>query len=84
MVVCGAVAGPVVQLDLRRLYLQRRRLIGSTMHTGEQFRRLVETARRGDLHPTVAGSRPLSEVHLAQDDLLRGEFTGKIVLVPGR
>jgi NADPH:quinone reductase-like Zn-dependent oxidoreductase len=83
MVVCGAVAGPVVQLDLRRLYLQRRRLIGSTMHTHDQFRRLVEAARRGDIDPRITRTLPLAEIHRAQDELLGGEISGKIVLVPG-
>lgn len=82
MVICGAVAGPVVQLDLRRLYLERRRLIGSTMHTHEQFRRLVEAARRGDIGPRIARTLPLTEIHRAQDELLGGEISGKIVLVP--
>lgn len=32
IVVAGAIAGPVVPLDLRQLYLQQRMIIGSTMH----------------------------------------------------
>ncbi len=32
-VIAGAVAGPVIEFDLRRLYLHNIRLIGSSMHT---------------------------------------------------
>ncbi len=81
-VTCGAVAGPVVDLDLRTLYLHRRRLIGSTMHTPAQFRRLVEDARHGRLDPQVARTYPLTEIHAAQEDFATGEHVGKLVLVP--
>lgn len=81
-VTCGAVAGPVVQIDLRVLYLQRRTLIGSTMHTPAQFRRLVEDARAGRLAPPVARTYPLTEIHQAQQDFAAGDHVGKLVLIP--
>lgn len=81
-VTCGAVAGAVVELDLRTLYLHRRRLIGSTMHTPAQFRKLVDDARHGRLHPLVARSYPLTRIHAAQADFAAGEDVGKLVLLP--
>lgn len=81
-VTCGAVAGPVVQLDLRTLYLHRRRLIGSTMHTPVQFDRLVDDARHGRVHPRVAKTYPLTEIHAAQTDFVAGGHVGKLVLHP--
>jgi NADPH:quinone reductase-like Zn-dependent oxidoreductase len=81
-VTCGAVAGPVVQLDLRTLYLQRRRLIGSTMHTPAQFARLVDDARHGRIHPRVARTYPLTEIHAAQAAFVAGDHVGKLVLHP--
>lgn len=83
LVTCGAVAGPVVEIDLRVMYLQQRRLIGSTMHTPRQFRRLVEDARGGRLAPPVARTYPLAEIHQAQEDFASGDHVGKLVLVPG-
>jgi len=83
LVTCGAVAGPVVEVDLRVLYLQRRVLIGSTMHTPAQFRRLVEDARAGRLAPPVARTYPLADIHRAQDDFSSGQHVGKLVLIPG-
>ena len=83
-VTCGAVAGPVVELDLRTLYLHRRRLIGSTMHTPAQFRRLVDDARHGRLDPHIARTYPLADIHLAQAALVAGDAVGKLVLIPPR
>lgn len=82
-VICGAVAGPVVELDLRTLYLNRRRLIGSTMHTPGQFRRLVDDARHGRIDPVVARTYQLDEIHDAQADLRAGGYVGKLVVLPG-
>ena len=82
VVTCGAVAGPVVEIDLRVLYLQRRVLIGSTMHTPSQFRRLVEDARAGHLDPPVARTYPLTGIHRAQQDFAAGDHLGKLVLIP--
>lgn len=81
-VVAGAVAGPVISLDLRRLYLHNLRLIGSTMHTREHFASLVELARTGDVRPPIAARFPLTEIHRAQERFAQGDHVGKIVLLP--
>ena len=81
-VTCGAVAGPVVELDLRVLYLRRRRLIGSTMHTPAQFRRLVADANAGRCAPVVARTYDLEDIHRAQRDLEEGSHVGNLVLRP--
>ena len=82
LVTAGAIAGPVVALDLRRLYLQQRRLIGSTMHTPEHFRRLAEIAVAGGVEPIVAATFPLAEIAAAQERFVRHDFVGKLVLLP--
>lgn len=81
-VVAGAIAGPVVDLDLRQIYLRRRRLIGSTMHTPAQFRRLVEVARAGGVAPHVDATFPLEEIHAAQAAFREPGRRGKLVLLP--
>lgn len=82
IVVAGAIAGPRVTIDLRALYLEQRRILGSTMHTPRQFARLVDLARNGSLRPTIAASLPLTEIHAAQRLLRASDTVGKIVLVP--
>lgn len=83
IVVAGAIAGPVVSLDLRQLYLDQRRIIGSTMHTPAHFGRLVELARSGAVRPVVAGRYPLEAISQAQADFAEKGFVGKLVVLPG-
>ncbi len=82
LVTAGAIAGPVVALDLRRLYLRQRTLIGSTMHTPDHFRRLAAIARSGGVDPIVAATYPLTEIAAAQSRFVERDFVGKVVLVP--
>lgn len=82
IVVAGAVAGPVVSLDLRRLYLHHRTLIGSTMHTPADFSELAEIAVAGSIEPIVAAIYPLAEIATAQARFATGDFMGKLVLEP--
>ncbi|WP_233617502.1 zinc-binding dehydrogenase [Actinomadura sp. WAC 06369] len=81
-VIAGAVAGPVVPFDLRRLYLHNRRLIGSSMHTREHFAELVRIARAGLVRPRIAGRHPLTGIDRAQRQFAEGRYTGKIVVRP--
>lgn len=83
LVTAGAIAGAEVELDIRRLYLHSRRLVGSAMWTPGHFARLVEEARRGSLRPVVR-SYPLTEIAAAQADFDRKQFVGKFVLTPPR
>lgn len=82
LVIAGAIAGPVVDIDLRRLYLRNRRLIGSTMHTTDHFAALAELARQGVIEPLVADVFPLAEVPAAQERFTRKDFVGKLVVTP--
>ena len=81
-VIAGAVAGPVIEFDLRRLYLHNVQLIGSSMHTQVHFRRLVELARRGDVRPQVSSTFALTEIAEAQREFSERRHIGKIVLLP--
>lgn len=78
----GAIAGPLVELDLRRIYLRHRKLIGSTMHTPQAFAGVVEMARRGSVSPLVAQTFPLDEIKDAHERFGRKDFVGKLVVIP--
>lgn len=82
LVIAGAIAGPVVEFDLRVLYLHQRRLIGSSMHTPAHFRQLVVLARRGAISPHVANVYPLTSIHEAQRAFASKGYVGKLVLQP--
>lgn len=81
-VVAGAVAGPEVGLDLRRLYLHNIALIGSSMHTPAHFARLAADAAAGRVVPRVAERHDLADIHAAQASFARSAHVGKIVLIP--
>jgi len=82
LVTAGAIAGPVVPFDIRRLYLNQRTLIGSTMHTPADFEQLAQIADVGGVDPLVAATFPLAEIAAAQERFLAKDFVGKIVVIP--
>ncbi|TAU24505.1 Zn-dependent oxidoreductase (plasmid) [Rhizobium ruizarguesonis] len=78
----GAIAGPVVQLDLRTMYLKQLELHGSSQGSRADFRRIVGYIESGKIRPLVGGVYPLSEFHRAQTDFMAKNFVGKLVVVP--
>jgi NADPH:quinone reductase-like Zn-dependent oxidoreductase len=78
----GAIAGPVVQLDLRTMYLKHLELHGSSQGTRGAFRRLVRLIEDGTIVPLLHGTYPLSEFHRAQRDFMSKGFIGNLVVVP--
>lgn len=81
-VTSGAIAGPVVELDLRQLYLNDLRLIGCTAWAPEVFANLIGHVERGEIRPLVAATFPLEEIVAAQRLFEEKRHLGKIVLIP--
>lgn len=81
-VTAGAIAGPLVELDVRTLYLKDLTLIGCTFQEDIVFENLVGYIERGEIRPLVAKIFPLAEIREAQQVFLDKKFTGKLVLVP--
>ena len=79
-VVSGAIGGPLVELDLRSLYLEDRVLIGATITEPAVFAELVELIEAGAIRPAVAATYPLAAIHDAQRAFMDKRFVGKIVL----
>ena len=79
--VAGAIAGPIVELDLRTLYLKDLRLLGCTMPEPGVFADLVGYIERGEIRPVVARTYPLAAIADAQREFLTKRHTGKIVLL---
>ncbi|MFM2077449.1 MAG: hypothetical protein RJA49_1339 [Actinomycetota bacterium] len=78
--VAGAIAGPMVTLDLRTLYLKDQRLLGCTVLDDGVFAGLVRRIERGDVRPLVAATFPLERIVDAQELFLAKSHVGKIVL----
>lgn len=78
----GAVAGAVVPLDLRDLYLKDLTLLGCTFHPPSVFTDLVRYIEGGQLTGLVAATYPLERIREAQERFLAKDFVGKIALIP--
>ncbi len=81
-VTAGAIAGPIVELDVRTLYLKDLSFFGCTYQDDSILPALISYIEKGEIKPVVAKSYPLSEIVLAQQDFLSKKHTGKLVLVP--
>jgi len=80
--VAGAIAGPIVELDLRELYLRDLTFFGCTFQDDQVFENLIGYVERGEIRPVVSRTYPLSAIVEAQQDFLAKQFTGKLVLIP--
>ena len=78
----GAIAGPLVELDVRTLYLKDLTLLGCTFQEDAVFENLVSYIERGEIRPLVAKTFPLREIRRAQEEFLAKTFVGKLVLIP--
>lgn len=78
----GAVAGPLVELDVRTLYLKDLTLFGCTVPEPEVFPNLIGYIEKGEIRPVLARTYPLEDIVAAQQTFLAKKFTGKLVLIP--
>lgn len=79
--VAGAVGGPVVDLDVRTLYLKDLSFFGCTVLLPEVFGNLVRRIEDGQIKPLVAATYPLDQIGTAQEAFGQKAYTGKIVLL---
>ena len=78
----GAIAGPLVTLDMRTLYLKDLTLIGCTAWDEAVFPNLVGYIERGEIRPLVAKTFPLAMIANAQREFLEKKHVGNFVLIP--
>jgi len=76
----GAIAGPIVEMDLRTFYLHDLTLTGSTIVPPEIFTNLVKYIERRELQPVLAACYPLSDFHTAQQAFIDKKHSGNIVV----
>ena len=79
----GAIAGPIVTLDMRDFYLKDITLIGCTSWDEPVFGNLVGYIERGEIQPLLAKTYPLSNIVMAQQEFLKKSHVGNFVLLPG-
>ena len=79
LVVCGGTSGPVVEVNLPRLFFKQYELIGSTMGGYGEFADVVRLVEQG-LPVAVDEVFPLVDYPRALERLEAGQQLGKIVL----
>ncbi len=80
--VAGAIAGPIVDLDVRTLYLKDLSFFGCTYQSRLVFENMIQYIESGEIKPLVAQEYPLQKIKEAQKDFLAKKFVGKLVLLP--
>ena len=78
----GAIAGPVVSLDMRDLYLKDITIIGTTAWDEPVFSNLISYIEKGEIKPLLARTFPLQEIAKAQEIFGQKNFVGNFVLLP--
>ena len=78
----GAIGGPLVDLDLRTMYLKDLTLIGCTAWDEPVFPQLVSYIESNRIKPLVAKTFPLADIARAQQEFLNKNHVGKFVLIP--
>lgn len=79
-VVAGAIAGPLVELDVRTLYLRDLALFGTTYQADNILRDVITLIEAGRVRPLIAETYPLVDLVAAQEVFLTKRHIGKIVL----
>ena len=80
LVTCGATSGPLVEIDVRRLFWHQWSLLGSTMGSRREFQEIVALAHAGKLRPHVDRVLPLASAMEAFRLLSEGAQSGKLVI----
>jgi NADPH:quinone reductase-like Zn-dependent oxidoreductase len=80
IVTCGVTTGPQAAADLRAIYWNQLSLLGSTLGSHEDYRRMVRAVSDGKLEPVLDCTMPLAQARAALERMAAGEQFGKIVL----
>lgn len=78
----GAIAGPLVELDMRDFYLKDLTLIGCTAWDKPVFPNLISYIEKGEIKPLLAKTFPLEKIVEAQIEFIQKKHVGKFVLIP--
>ena len=79
-VTCGAMGGPMVEIDMRRIYLKNLEMHGATQGTRRDFAAVRDYVLSGKIKPLVAKVFALDELGQAQEEFKKKGFVGKLVV----
>jgi NADPH:quinone reductase-like Zn-dependent oxidoreductase len=83
-VTSGAIAGPVVELDLRTLYLKDLEMHGATVMPVGIFETLVGYIENDEIRPLVAKEFSIVDIRKAQAEFLAKKHIGNLVVLPDK
>lgn len=76
----GAIAGPIVDLDLRTLYLKDLTFHGCTITSTTVFPDLISYIEKGEIKPALAATYTLENFNEGQQAFIDKKHTGNIVV----
>lgn len=82
LVTCGATTGHEVSINLRQVFFKNLEILGNTMGSKGDLRRIIRLVAQGQLRPVVDRVLPLEKVAEAHQLLEDRAVFGKIVLEP--
>jgi NADPH:quinone reductase-like Zn-dependent oxidoreductase len=82
MAICGRTAGNESTIDISNLFLGHKRVVGSTMGTQDDLRRLVDLVADGDVAPEIDLTYALEDTDEAFAAMQNRESVGKIIVKP--
>ncbi len=78
----GATRGNPGKLEARRIFWNQLKVIGSTMGSDNDFRKMLQLVERRKIHPVIDKVFSLDQAVEAFDRMRAGEQMGKIILKP--
>lgn len=78
----GATRGNPSKLEARRIFWNQLKIMGSTMGSDKDFRKMLQLVERREIHPVIDKVFPLDKAVEAFDRMRDGEQMGKIILRP--
>ena len=81
-VTSGAIAGPIVELDLRTLYLKDLEMHGATVMPVGIFENLIGYIENNEIRPLMAKEFSINDIRTAQAEFLAKQHIGNFVILP--
>lgn len=80
LVTCGATTGPMVQMDLRHIFIKQQSILGSTMGTPEEMLKVHQWVVSKDVTPVVDRVFAYNDIQEAHRYLESSKNVGKVLL----
>ncbi|MDX1745408.1 MAG: zinc-binding dehydrogenase [Halobacteriales archaeon] len=82
LVTSGATAGPNPPTEIRLVFVRQLQILGSTAHSGIDFRRAMSHVFDGTVAPVVDATYPLEDFRDAFERMVGRDVFGKLVITP--